>query len=147
MTAYHILFCSWQTHLDAMLIYSTLKALSYITTTLTTNKIDSYFNWTFGNHIYFIVVIAVLGKIVNHYKCPHYLLWYLHIVQEMTSTKEMISTLRLDMRMKASHKHFFLGCVRRFLQYPTGNGHPILDIFQMTTCWCSLQVNNQHICF
>ena len=139
MTAYHILFCSWQTHLDAMLIYSTLKALSHITTKLTKNKIHSYFNSAFGNRM--------IGKIVNHYKCPHYLLWYLHILLEMTSTKEIITTLRLDMRMKASHKHFFLGCVRHFLQYPTGNGHPILDIFQMTTWWCSLQVNNQHICF
>jgi len=139
MTAYHILLCSWQTHLDAMLIYSTLKALSHITTKLTKNKIHSYFNSAFGN--------PRIGKIVNHYKCPHYLLWYLHIVLEMTSAKKRITTLRLDMRMKASHKHFFLGCVRHFLQYPTGNGHPILDIFQMTTWWCSLQVNNQHICF
>ena len=66
MTAYHILFCSWQTHLDAMLIYSTLKALSHITTKLTKSKIHSYFNSAFG--------YRMIGKIVNHYKCPHYLL-------------------------------------------------------------------------
>ena len=38
MIAYYILFCSWQTHLDDMLIYSILKALSYITTKLTKIK-------------------------------------------------------------------------------------------------------------